>query len=418
MARILLGVSGGIAGYKAVEFVRLALEAGHSIRVVMTGSARRFIGSETFEGILGAPVLVSEFESDPMRGTFPGDPLPEHRPIGHLAIVGAANAYLIAPASANTIAKLAAGLADSMVTTTFLACEAPRLVAPAMNDRMYLDPATQENLERLRERGIEVIDPDTGSLASKGEYGTGRLPDPARLLATVEAAISGGGGTRSGDLVGLRVLVTAGGTREPLDEVRFIGNRSSGKMGRAVAREALRRGAEVTLIEANPTGRPDPGLRRIDVETTAELADACRTEFPNCDILLMAAAPADFRSTGAASGQKISRDSGTISVDLEPTDDILAGLAENATPAQTVVGFAAEVAGDQLERAREKLVRKGVDMIVLNDVSDPGIGFDSDENEVSLVTGDGVVTLERGHKDEVAAGILEHVGRLRESGSN
>jgi phosphopantothenoylcysteine decarboxylase/phosphopantothenate--cysteine ligase len=421
MARILLGVSGGIAGYKAVEFVRLAVEAGHSVRVVMTGSARRFIGAETFEGILGAPVLVSEFESDPMRGTFPGDQLPEHQPIGHLAIVESADLYLIAPASANTIAKLAAGIADSMVTTTFLACEAPRLVSPAMNDRMYLDPATQENLERLRQRGVGVIEPDTGRLASKGEYGTGRLPDPARLLATVEQALSAGTAVpeapTAGDLAGLRILVTAGGTREPLDEVRYIGNRSSGKMGRALASEAVRRGAEVTLIEANPTGPPGPGLRRIDVETTAELAEACKAEFRACDVLLMAAAPADFRSAAPLAGEKISRKAGSLSVALEPTEDILAGLAGMSGPSQTVIGFAAEVADQQVERAREKLLRKGVDMIVLNDVSDPDIGFDSDRNEVTLVTHDDVVALDRAPKEVVAAGIIDQALGLRDSAS-
>ena len=189
MAKILLGVSGGIAAYKAVEFVRLAVAAGHSLRVVMTASSRRFIGADTFEGILGAPVLSSEFEKDPMRGTFPGEPLPGHEPIGHLALVESADAFLVAPASANTIAKLAHGQADSMLTTSFLACPAPRLVAPAMNDRMYLDRATADNLVLLRDRGVEVIEPEVGALASRGEYGVGRLPDPAELLERVEAAL-------------------------------------------------------------------------------------------------------------------------------------------------------------------------------------------------------------------------------------
>ena len=206
------------------------------MRVVMTPAATRFVGPASFEGIVGAPVLISEWERDPMRGALPGEPQPEHDPIGHLAVVENADAYLVAPASANTIAKLAAGLADSMLTTSFLACAAPRLVAPAMNDRMYRDAATQRNLELLRERGVNVIEPDEGPLASRGEHGTGRLPQPDELLRRVEAALPG----PAGPWDGLRVLVTAGGTREPIDSVRFIGNRSSGRMGVALAEAAAR----------------------------------------------------------------------------------------------------------------------------------------------------------------------------------
>src|SRR5690242_2600998 len=247
MARILLGVTGGIAAYKALELARLATRAGHSVRVLMTPSATRFVGAASFEGIVGAPVLIDEFERDPLRGAFPGDEVPDYDPIGHLAVVGNADAYLIAPASANTLAKLGTGIADSMVTTSFLACTAPRAVAPAMNDRMYADAATQANLATLRERGIRVIDPEEGELASRGEYGVGRLPPPERLLSEVEALV----GAPSGPWDGLRVLVSAGGTREPIDSVRFIGNRSSGRMGFALAEQAARRGAEVTVVAAN-----------------------------------------------------------------------------------------------------------------------------------------------------------------------
>src|SRR3954452_3311998 len=215
MARILLGVSGGIAAYKALELARLATVAGHGVRVVMTENATRFVGAASFEGIVGAPALSSEFERDPMRGSFPGDPRPEHDPIGHLELAANCDAFIVAPASANTISKLAAGAADSMLTTSFLACAAPRLLAPAMNDRMYANAATQANLATLRERGVEVIAPDEGRLASRGEHGRGRLPDPAQLLAKLEAAMPGG--DRPWD--GLRVLVTAGGTREPIDTV-------------------------------------------------------------------------------------------------------------------------------------------------------------------------------------------------------
>src|SRR4051794_1224899 len=227
MARILLGVSGGIAAYKALELARLATVAGHGVRVLMTESATRFVGAASFEGIVGAPVLTSEFERDPLGGVFPGDLRPEHDPIGHLELAANCDAYIVAPASANTVAKLAAGAADSMLTTSFLACAAPRLVAPAMNDRMYANAATQANLATLRERGGEGIEPEEGRPAPRGEHGRGRAPAPQRLLARIEATLPSG--QRPWDA--LRVLITAGGTREPIDPVRFIGNRSSGRMG-------------------------------------------------------------------------------------------------------------------------------------------------------------------------------------------
>ncbi len=321
MARLLLGVSGGIAAYKALELARLATLAGHGVRVLMTETATRFVGAASFEGIVGSPVLISEFERDPMGGAFPGEEPSSHDPIGHLELAGRCDAYLVAPASANTIAKLASGAADSMLTTSFLACTAPRLLAPAMNDRMYADAATQTNLETLRQRGVEVIEPEEGKLASRGEFGRGRLPDPEQLLARVEASLPGG--DRPWD--GLRVLVTAGGTREPIDPVRFIGNRSSGRMGIALAAAAARRGAEVTLIAANVSLPAPAGVRRLDVETAAELAAVAAEEFSRTHVLLMAAAPADFRAAAPAEG-KLQR-SGGLDLSLEPTEDILAGLA-------------------------------------------------------------------------------------------
>src|SRR4051795_4252390 len=270
MARILIGVSGGISAYKSLELARLATKEGHAVRVLMTPAAQRFVGPASFEGIVGAPVLTDEFERDPTRGAFPGDQMPEHDPIGHLEVVANADAYLIAPASANTIAKLAAGIADSMVTTSFLACSAPRLVAPAMNDRMYRDAATQANLATLRQRGITVIEPEEGALASRGEHGVGRLPEPRALLDAIEQAAPG----PIGPWDGLRVLVSAGGTREPIDPVRFIGNRSSGRMGLALADRATRRGAEVTLVAANVSLAAPPGVRRVDGGTAAAPAGA------------------------------------------------------------------------------------------------------------------------------------------------
>ncbi|HEY0319256.1 MAG TPA: bifunctional phosphopantothenoylcysteine decarboxylase/phosphopantothenate--cysteine ligase CoaBC [Solirubrobacterales bacterium] len=408
MARVLLGVSGGIAAYKALELARLATLAGHGVRVLMTATATRFVGAASFEGIVGAPVLISEFERDPMRGAFPGEEEPpQHDPIGHLELAANCDAYLVAPASANTLAKLAAGAADSMLTTSFLACTAPRLVAPAMNDRMYADAATQANLATLRERGVEVIEPDEGKLASRGEFGRGRLPDPDRLLARIEAALPAGG--RPWD--GLRVLVTAGGTREPIDPVRFLGNRSSGRMGIALAAAAARRGAEVTLIAAN-VGLPEPaGVRRIDVETAAQLASAAADEFPSAHVLLMAAAPADFRAAEPAAG-KIKREDG-LDLRLEPTEDILAALAAGRSPGQTVVGFAAEHGGDAVERARGKLTRKNADLIVLNDVSDPSIGFESERNAVTLVDSAAETEVPIASKDAIAEAILDRIDLLR-----
>ncbi len=406
MARVLLGVSGGIAAYKSLELARQATLAGHGVRVLMTETATRFVGAASFEGIVGAPVLISEFERDPMRGAFPGDPEPGHDPIGHLELAANCDALLVAPASANTIAKLAAGVADSMLTTSFLACSAPRLVAPAMNDRMYADAATRANLETLRGRGVEVIEPDEGRLASRGEFGRGRLPDPERLLARIEAALPAG--ERPWD--GLRVLVTAGGTREPIDPVRFLGNRSSGRMGLALAATAARRGAEVTLIAAN-VALPEPaGVRRIDVETAAQLAAAAAAEFPNAHVLLMAAAPADFRPVEAATG-KLKREA-ALDLHLEPTEDILAALAAGKSESQTVVGFAAEHGGGA-ERARAKLTRKNADLIVLNDVSNPEIGFESENNAVTLIEKSAETPVPLASKDTIADAILDKVAGLR-----
>jgi phosphopantothenoylcysteine decarboxylase / phosphopantothenate---cysteine ligase len=409
MARILLGVSGGIAAYKALELARLATRAGHGVRVLMTPTATRFVGPASFEAIVGAPVLVDEFARDPARGTFPGEPLGEHDPIGHLEVAANADVYLVAPASANTLAKLAAGMADSMVTTAFLACTAPRVVAPAMNDRMWESAATQANLDTLRARGVHVVEPDSGPLASRGEHGIGRLPAPERLLAEVEALVP----APPGPWDGLRVLVSAGGTREPLDPVRFIGNRSSGRMGIALAERAALRGAEVTLIAANVSLPSPPTVERVDVETTAQLAGELRSRFGESHVLLMAAAVADFRPTRAES-TKISREGeGTLALELERTQDVLASLAAERHADQALVGFAAEHGAEAIERARAKLERKGLDMIVFNDVSRAEIGFDSELNEVTIVDRRGEHEIPLAPKEEVADAVLDRVEALR-----
>ncbi len=381
------------------------------MRVVQTPASLNFVGRATFEGITGAPVLVDEFEADPARGAFPGDPAPDHAAISHLELVRRADVYAIVPASANTIAKLAHGMADNLLTTAALASPAPLLIAPAMNDRMYEHPATQANLEMLAARGARIVPPGTGQLASKGEFGIGRLAEPPEVLAAIEEAI-GGAGFAPRSLDGLRVLVTAGGTREPIDAVRYVGNRSSGRMGFALAEEAARRGAEVTVIAANVSLPRANGVDYIDVETAAELEQAAREAFAKADVLLMAAAVADFRpaSPEASKISKTGRDG--LTVELEPTTDVLAALAAERRPGQTIVGFAAEHGEGAAERAREKLERKGVDAIVLNDVSRPGIGFDAAENEVSIVTRAGMQEVPRALKAEVARAIIEVVEEL------
>jgi phosphopantothenoylcysteine decarboxylase/phosphopantothenate--cysteine ligase len=444
MARILLGVSGGIAAYKALELVRLATGAGHAVRVVQTPNSCRFVGEASFAALSGAPVLVSEFERDPLRGAFPGDPQPAHDPLSHLELVANADLYLIAPASANTIAKLATGAAADLLSSCALAASCPVLVAPAMNNQMYEHAATQANVRTLRERGVKIVEPGVGRLASKGEHGVGRLAEPAQLLAACEdvlgagtsgAAARNGSSPRAegGDWTGLRVLVTAGGTREPVDSVRFLGNSSSGRMGLALAEAARDRGAHVTLVAANVTLSSSAEIVRRDVGTAAELEAVCREEFAGADVLLMAAAVADFRPV-APREDKIKkaelRESGRtgITLELEPTTDVLAALAATRRPEQTLVGFAAEHGDRAVELGRRKLVEKGVDAIVVNDISRGDIGFDVDANEVTILTAplayngarpaaasaaDGARKVARAAKTEVAQAILDTVAELR-----
>ena len=413
MARILLGVSGGIAAYKAVELVRLATKAGHAVRVVQTPAAQRFVGAATFEGITGAPVLTGEFERDPARGAYPGEPAPDHDPISHLELVRRCDAYVIAPASANTIAKLAAGLADNLLASAALACTSPLVVAPAMNNAMYEHPATQANLETLRGRGAVIVDPGTGSLASKGEWGVGRLAEPDEILAAVEQALEPRGEYAPRSLDGLRVLVTAGGTREPIDSVRYVGNRSSGRMGFAVAEEAAARGANVTVIAANVALPRASTIAYEDVETAAELEDAAGRLFEESDVLVMAAAVADFRPPEAAAEKlsKAGRDS--LELRLEPTTDVLAALSARRAPGQTLVGFAAEHGAGAVDRARAKLERKNLDAVVVNDIARPDIGFDAEDNEVTIVTAAGERPLPKAPKPAVARAIVDAIEELR-----
>ena len=428
MARILLGVSGGIAAYKALELVRLATGAGHAVRVVQTPTSKRFVGSESFAALSGAPVLCSEFERDPARGAFPDQPPPADEPLNHLALVANADVYLVAPATANTIAKLACGAADNLLCSCALAADCPLVVAPAMNNRMYEHAAVQANLDTLRQRGVQIVEPDVGRLASSGEHGVGRLAEPARLLAACEAALvalapapgrardgaaSNGAGAH-GAWSGLRVLVTAGGTREPIDSVRFVGNSSSGRMGLALAQAALRRGAQVTVIAANVALPRPPGAAWREVATAAQLQRACEELFADCDVLLMAAAVADFRPREPLAGKLKKGGREAITLELERTDDIVAGLAERRRADQTLVAFAAEYGERAVALAREKLLAKGLDAIVVNDISRGDIGFEAQDNEVTILTPGAERHVARAAKGRVAEEVLDVVAGLRE----
>jgi phosphopantothenoylcysteine decarboxylase / phosphopantothenate---cysteine ligase len=413
VARVLLGVSGGIAAYKAVEVARLATTAGHSVRVIQTPASLNFVGRSSFDAITGSPVLVDEFERDPLRGAYPGEPPPDHDPISHLELVRRCDVLCVAPASANTIAKMAAGLADNLLTSAYLACTSPVAVAPAMNNHMYEHPATQANLTALRKRGVHVIDPGTGALASRGERGIGRLAEPADVLAAIEL-VAGTGTPRPLD--GTKMLVTAGGTREPVDSVRFLGNRSSGRMGFALAEEAARRGAGVTVIAANVQLPRTIGISYVEVETAAELRAAALERFADCDVLVMAAAIADYRPAEAAPGKIDKERHEGLTLELVRTEDVLSELSGLRRPGQTLVGFAAEHGDRAIERARAKLERKGLDLVVLNDISRGDIGFDSLENEVTIVDRAADRSVSRRSKGSVAAAILDRVQELRGRG--
>jgi phosphopantothenoylcysteine decarboxylase / phosphopantothenate---cysteine ligase len=417
MARILLGVSGGIAAYKALELVRLATAAGHALRVIQTPTSQRFVGAASFAALTGAPVLVEEFERDAARGAFPGDVAPAHDPISHLALVANADIFVVAPASANTLAKLATGLADNLLTSAALAATCPLLVAPAMNAHMWEHPATRANVALLRSRGVTVLEPTTGRLASEGEQGLGRLPEPPALLEAVEALTRPAVAAPAADLVGLRVLVTAGGTREPIDAVRFVGNRSSGRMGFALATEAAALGAAVTVVAANVALPRDPRVGYIDVQTAAELQEACAAAFEAADVLLMAAAVADFRPARSFAGKLKKADDERLRVELERTPDILTALGAARRADQTLVGFAAEHGEGAIDYGREKLARKRLDAVVVNDVSRADIGFDAADNEVTILTASGEAHVARASKADVARAVLDVVAALRAAAS-
>jgi phosphopantothenoylcysteine decarboxylase/phosphopantothenate--cysteine ligase len=385
MARVLLGVSGGIAAYKACELCRLLVRDGHDVVPLVTPGAERFVSAETLRALARRP---------------PGDDVYLH--------LTRADLLVVAPCTANTLAKLAHGLADNVLTEAALAHRGPVLVAPAMNPRMWSHPATRANAEELRARGVVLVGPDEGETA-EGELGVGRMAEPEEIFRAVTALLL----PSNSLLQGKTVLVSAGGTREPLDAVRYVGNRSSGRMGVALAAEARRRGAEVTLLAANLAVPAPAGVELVETPTAADLEREALARAAEADIVVMAAAVADYRPAEALAAKR-PKDTATWTLELEPTTDVLSALGNRE--GRLLVGFAAETGPDGLERAREKLARKGVDLFVLNDVSRSDIGFDTYENEVTLLTSTGERTVAKAPKDEVAAAILDEVERLVQDG--
>ncbi len=397
--RIVLGVSGGIAAYKAVEVCRRLVDAGHHVTPVLTEAARRFVGAATFSALASDPVPEGIWE--PFEGR-----------IAHTELGRAADLVVVAPATADLLARYAAGMADDLLTATLLATGAPVVVCPAMHTEMWEHPAVAENLATLRRRGVRVVPPESGRLAG-GDEGTGRMAEPGTIVAAVLAVLDASSGeARRGDLSGRRVVVSAGGTREAIDPVRVITNRSSGKQGHAVAEAAADRGAKVTLVTASALPAPS-GVDTVRVESAAEMEAAIDAAARDADVVVMAAAVADFRPK-AASDQKVH---GVPELVLEPTPDILAGLAARRRPGQVLVGFAAETE-DAVGRAGRKLERKGVDLLVVNDVSAPGVGFEHDTNEVTILGSDGGrINVPLGSKRLVADAVLDAVAARLRGGS-
>jgi phosphopantothenoylcysteine decarboxylase / phosphopantothenate---cysteine ligase len=383
--RIVLGVTGGIAAYKAVEVCRRLVDAGAHVMPILTSSGRRMVGETTFSALASEPVRTSLFD-DPVM------------PIPHTKMGQSADLILVCPATARVLSDMRTGRGADLLTATILASRAPVMVCPAMHTEMWEQPSVQDNLAMLVERGVLVVGPESGHLAG-GDMGHGRLAEPAAVVAAVEAALGGG------ELSGQKVLVTAGGTREPIDAVRFIGNRSSGKQGNAVAAEAASRGADVVLVTTQPNSAP-PGVRVVPVETAAEMAAACELEAPDSALVVMAAAVADFRPADPANS-KLKKADGVPAVVLVPTVDILAALGAVKPDGQTLVGFAAET-HDLVANATDKLARKNLDLIVANDVSQPYVGFEHSTNEVVLLLSDGSRhDVPLSDKREIACAVLD-----------
>ena len=377
-----MGVTGGIAAYKSLDVLRMLQRHGHGVSVVMTHTAERFVGSASFAALSQREVGTSMFGEADQPGYH------------HLDVNDGKDLMLIAPGSANTIAQLAAGMASNLLTSCYLAFRGPVVVAPAMNTSMWLHPATQRNIDRLREFGVHIVDPESGLLAD-GAVGPGRLAEPTVIVNAVESVLSG---RTQGDLAGRRVLISAGGTREPIDAVRYVGNRSSGSMGWALAAAARDRGADVVMVQANVDLPREPGIRYVDAPTAAQMRDACVAEFPGADVLIMCAAVADYRPVDQREGKLDKSKADALTVQMERTTDILAEL----------IGFAAEHGPAGLERARGKRTRKAVDMVVHNDAAVPGAAFEGDENIITIIgPGDAETALPRMSKRRCAEAILD-----------
>jgi phosphopantothenoylcysteine decarboxylase/phosphopantothenate--cysteine ligase len=396
---VVLGVSAGIAAYKAVEVCRRLVDAGAHVAPVLTERATRFVGRATFDALGSEPTQTSVFD--------------EASPIPHTRLGQRADVVVVAPATADLLARYAAGLADDLLTTTLVATAAPVVVCPAMHTEMWDHPAVQANLATLRARGVTVVPPEDGRLAG-GDIGSGRMAEPDTIVDAVLALLDRRA-AGSGDLAGRRVLVSAGGTREAIDPVRFITNRSSGKQGHAVAAAAVRRGADVVLVTTSSQPRP-AGAEVVEVETAADMEDAMLAAATTADVVVMAAAVADFRPK-VVTGTKLHKSDGIPELVLEATNDILAELGRRRRPGQVLVGFAAET-DDVAGRARAKLVAKGVDLMVANDVSAPQVGFDHDTNAVTVFGSDGTVTtVPLSAKWAVADAVLDRVVPLLGEGT-
>jgi phosphopantothenoylcysteine decarboxylase/phosphopantothenate--cysteine ligase len=381
MARVLVGVTGGIAAYKACELVRMLVKGGHEVVPLVTPGADRFVRADTFFAL---------------ARRSPAEDLYAH--------LTRADLLVIAPLTANTLAKLAHGLADDLVAEAALAHRGPVLLAPAMNPRMWANAATQANLETVRSRGAEIVGPDEGETA-EGEWGLGRMAEPEEIYRRCRKLLG-----ETDSLAGRRVLVSAGGTREPLDAVRFLGNRSSGRMGVALAEEARKRGAEVTLLAANLGVPAPPGVEVVEAPTAQAMLEQALAR-SDADLVLMAAAVADYRPADV-SGDKRPKDDDAWEVTLEPTTDVLRTLGEHRTNGQVLIGFAADHGERGLARAREKLDRKRVDLVVYNDVSREDIGFDAEDNEVVLIWMGGERRIDKASKDRIAAAIVDTAEEL------
>jgi phosphopantothenoylcysteine decarboxylase/phosphopantothenate--cysteine ligase len=412
---IILGVTGGVAAYKAAELVRALQQEKIDVHVVMTRAAQEFVRPLTFSSLTGHKVITGMWNEKEENPETPPTGLDEQGGIEHISVAQAADAVVIAPATAHVIAKMAHGLADDFLSTMLLATTAPVIVAPAMNVNMWNHPATRANVVLLEARGITIVPPDSGYLAC-GMTGSGRLADIETIAQAVLAALPGARPAPPQDLTGETILVTAGGTREAIDPVRFLGNRSSGKMGYAIAEAAKQRGAQVILVSAPTALTPPAGCGFVPVTSAEEMRLAVMEHLPNATVVIGAAAVADFRMPAAAR-EKLRRE-GSLHLHLEPTEDILREVAGARSgpsahrPGTLVIAFAAETEAD-IPRARAKLLAKGADAIVLNDISRPGIGFDSDSNAATFITADAAIDIPEMPKRDVADRILDQFVRLR-----